>query len=77
MIKYIRSLLILAVILFTVSITVVHAQSDPPPDDPSPDDPAAPIDGGISLLLAAGAAYGGRKVHQLQRDKKRVPLDQK
>jgi hypothetical protein len=27
-------------------------------------DPGAPIDGGISLLLAAGAAYGVKKYRQ-------------
>ncbi len=32
------------------------------PDDPSPLDPAVPIDGGLSLLLSAGAVYGGRRV---------------
>ena len=25
--------------------------------------PCIPIDGGISLLIAAGVAYGGRKMH--------------
>jgi len=34
------------------------------PGDPSVDDPAAPIDGGLSLLLAAGAAYGVRRVRR-------------
>ena len=34
------------------------------PEDPSPDDPAVPIDGGITLLLAAGAAYAGRRLYR-------------
>ena len=34
------------------------------PDDPSVDDPAVPVDGGLSLLLAAGAAYGVRRVRR-------------
>ena len=34
------------------------------PEDPSPDDPAVPIDGGITLLLAAGAAYAGQKLYR-------------
>jgi len=37
-------------------------------DDPSVEDPAVPVDGGLSLLLAAGAAYGAgrlrRKAHE-------------
>ena len=39
------------------------AQTDDP-DDPSVDDPAVPVDGGLSLLLAAGAAYGGRRLYR-------------
>jgi hypothetical protein len=42
-----------------VSINLCQAQD---PGDPSADDPAAPVDGGISLLLAAGAAYGVRRI---------------
>lgn len=36
---------------------------DPPDVDPpvDPDPPAIPFDGGISLLLAAGTAYGIRR----------------
>lgn len=37
------------------------------PDDP-PGDPSAPIDGGISLLVAAGVGYGVKKM----RDKKKA-----
>ena len=36
--------------------------SDPPP--PPPMDPGVPIDGGVSLLLAAGAAYGVKKYRE-------------
>jgi hypothetical protein len=36
------------------------------PGDPSMDDPAAavPVDGGLSLLLAAGGAYAGRRIYR-------------
>lgn len=43
-------------------------QNDPPPfnsGDPSP----IPIDGGVSLLLAAGAAYGIKKVRDNKKAK--------
>ena len=33
-------------------------------DDPSDGDGLVPIDGGISLLLAAGAAYAGRRLYR-------------
>lgn len=57
--KYIRKVLFIFVLLITSTILTVHAQA---PDDPSTDDPAVPVDGGISLLLGAGAVLGGRKV---------------
>lgn len=39
----------------------------PPPSGGTPDcwpPPCIPIDGGISLLIAAGAIYGGRKLYK-------------
>ena len=35
-----------------------------PPPDPgcNPDDPSCPIDGGVSLLIAAGIGIGARKL---------------
>jgi len=32
--------------------------------------PCVPIDGGISLLIAAGAVYGGRKLYQKHKESK-------
>ncbi|MCR5888482.1 hypothetical protein LRS06_12030 [Hymenobacter sp. J193] len=51
-----------------IMASVAHAQSDEPPEGgPMPDDPTAvPIDGGASLLLAAGVGLG---VRQLRRRK--------
>jgi len=57
--KRYRISLFLTILLMVVSINLCQAQD---PGDPSADDPAAPVDGGISLLLAAGAAYGGRRL---------------
>jgi hypothetical protein len=34
------------------------------PDNPSTQDPAVPVDGGLSLLLAAGAADGAGKLRR-------------
>lgn len=49
----------LCIFIFTAG--TVQAQA---PDEPSTDDPAVPVDGGISLLLAAGTAYGARRLRQ-------------
>ena len=32
--------------------------------------PCVPIDGGLSWLLIAGVAYGGKKVYELNKDEK-------
>ena len=40
------------------------AQIDPGCD---PDDPACPIDGGISLLIAAGIGIGAKKAYSLKK----------
>ncbi|MFT7231843.1 MAG: hypothetical protein ACI8TA_001056 [Cyclobacteriaceae bacterium] len=47
-------LIILSALLMTVSSTLLFAQGAPP---------ATPIDGGLSLLLAAGGAYGLKKLY--------------
>ncbi|WP_421879615.1 PID-CTERM protein-sorting domain-containing protein [Marinoscillum sp.] len=48
-----KSLLVLGAIL---SVTAVMAQPSAPP--------ATPIDGGLGLLLAGGAAYGIKKLKE-------------
>ena len=53
-IKIIYSVIILAICLILPMI--IFAQADPPGD--------TPIDGGVTLLLAAGAAYGVKKYRE-------------
>ncbi|MBC7846374.1 MAG: hypothetical protein H7Y10_07770 [Flavobacterium sp.] len=55
-----KSILILASIFMLLLSTPALAQADPGDD---PDVPAAPIDGGITLLIAAGVLYGAKKVN--------------
>jgi hypothetical protein len=55
-----KSILILASIFLLLLSAPIHAQADPGDD---PDVPAAPIDGGIALLIAAGVVYGTKKVN--------------
>ncbi len=46
-------------IVALLSVTLIWAQPDGPP--------ATPIDGGLSLLLAAGGIYGVKKLRDLRK----------
>ncbi|AFM03443.1 hypothetical protein Fleli_0995 [Bernardetia litoralis DSM 6794] len=55
------------IVLFLISFFIVDfvmAQGGGFPVEPSA--VGAPIDGGLSLLLAAGAAYGAKKVYEFR-----------
>lgn len=62
--------------IFVASISSVCVAQLPPPPPPPEDEPGCwpppciPIDGGISLLIAAGAIYGGKKLYSKQKEKK-------
>lgn len=67
-----RNLLILLVFLYITSITFAAAPPPPPPP-PSPGcwpPPCIPIDGGVSILLLAGAMYGAKKSYDKFRTRK-------
>jgi len=64
-----RKLVFTFLSLFLVS-TLVIAQGDTGDD---PDFPDVPLDGGLSLLLVAGAAYGGKKVYNYRKSKNQTP----
>ena len=49
------------VLLMTASMNLCIAQDEDNPDDPGPL-PDTPVDGGVSILLAAGAAYGAYRL---------------
>ena len=57
--KKIFNLQTLMIILVMLLPVLVHAQSDPGGD---PD--TAPIDGGLSLLIAGGVGYGVKRVRE-------------
>jgi len=60
----IQTLLVIAVLLMPA---LLHAQGpDGTPGDP---DAAAPIDGGLSLLIAGGVGYGIKKMKGKRGDK--------
>lgn len=60
------------VFIFIVGLTtfcVAGAPPPPPGSDPGCwPPPCIPIDGGISLLIAAGAIYGGRKLYKNKKE---------
>ena len=65
-----RQLMILAMVM-TMNLSNASATGDP--DDPSPTDPAVPVDGGISLLLAAGTGLAAKKLLAQRRQVKYPP----
>jgi hypothetical protein len=67
--RFLIRTLLLTMLMLSFSLSDM-AQGETPPDDPG-NDPALPIDGGLSLLMAAGAAYGGRMLYR-RRLKKRT-----
>lgn len=73
-IKAINARAILTVAILIISFTAI-AQAPP---DPLDDDPGttAPIDGGVSLLVAAGIGYGAKKVHEMRKKKSATEKEQ-
>lgn len=56
--------LIILVIMLAIPVLVL-AQEPPDPGG----DPDVPIDGGLSLLIAGGVAYGAKKVRDARKKK--------
>ena len=55
-------------VFFLLGIAMVGLSDDPPPFNPGDPSPI-PVDGGISILLATGAAYGVKKVRDARKSK--------
>jgi hypothetical protein len=69
-----RLLALITIITFFALPVSVMGQGAPDPDDPPPcgpppfsGEPCIPIDGGVSFLIAAGVAYGGKKAFDLRK----------
>lgn len=56
--------LMLSIAFFIASTTIGFSQGTGGDD---PDFPDIPLDGGLSILLAAGALYGGKKVRDYRK----------
>jgi hypothetical protein len=60
-----------------LGFTFCIAGPPPPPGGGTPDcwpPPCVPIDGGISLLIAAGAIYGGKKLYNKAKNNNKSSL---
>ena len=70
LIKKVLKKVTLLFMLVALPTVMVLAQDGPPdPGDGGGGDPGVPIDGGISLLAAAGIAYGAKVVHARRKAK--------
>ncbi len=62
-----KKILLIFTLVFTLLVLpflIKDASAQPPP----PPTEAIPIDGGLFLLIAAGATYGARKLYKQQKD---------
>ncbi len=60
-------------IIFIICLSSLCIAAPPPPPSGGPGcwpPPCVPIDGGISLLIAAGAIYGGKTLYNKRKHKK-------
>ena len=72
--KNTQIILMLVMLIVLLTPMLLLAQAPPPADNPfsgsgTTDPDAAPIDGGLSLLVAAGVGYGAKKLKE-KRNKK-------
>lgn len=63
-IKTISNYIVLSTLILLPFTTFAQPGGGGPDDDPD-----APIDGGISLLIAAGVGYGAKKMYDLKTKK--------
>jgi hypothetical protein len=69
-----KKIAIATIMIMTFSIcTNLNAQPPNPPGDPvASGDPVgggAPLGSGVFILLALGAAYGGKKIYELRKER--------
>lgn len=54
---------------FIVFVMMPHLHAQAPTDPGGEPDPSTPIDGGLSLLVAAGVGYGAKKMKERKANK--------
>jgi hypothetical protein len=60
-----KTIFLTTLLTFLVCISLISFGQDVPP--PPPSDPSIPVDGGLALILAAGAAFGGKKLYDMRK----------
>lgn len=63
-------------ITFIIVISQTNQAAPPPPPGGSPScwpPPCVPIDGGVTFLIAAGAAYGAKKLYSSRKKAVKLP----
>ena len=55
--------------ILMISTLPAMAQEEELGTEAGPDPASVPVDGGLSLLLAAGAAFGGRRLYRQREEK--------
>ncbi|MEI6888767.1 MAG: PID-CTERM protein-sorting domain-containing protein [Bacteroidales bacterium] len=69
--KFIYLTMITFLLILSIAV-MADGPPPPPPDSGSGGTPVgAPIDGGLGILLAMGAAYGGKKLYKARKDRKK------
>lgn len=70
-----RSLRLILSVLFLLFADQLLFSAPPPPPAGTPacwPPPCIPIDGGVSFLVAAGVAYGAKKLHDSRKKKSNI-----
>jgi hypothetical protein len=66
--KYRKHILAFALVLIMSLVNPLGMNAQPIDPGCDPLDPACPIDGGLSLLIAAGVGLGAKRAYQLKKD---------
>lgn len=72
-IQFLFKTMMLCVALTCIGYTTSFAQDPDPFNDPATND--VPVDGGLSLFIAAGVGYGVKKANDLKKRKQEMKED--
>ena len=67
--RFRKYMMMFGVVITIILLNPITMNGQAPPIDPGCDplDPACPIDGGLSLLIAAGISVGAKKAYDLKK----------